>query len=71
MILTQLWKNRTDTRLVAFRPGTLTYVSLGHDSAFVAAKHAEISEEDIVAEDWEIGEVVSGVDGQPVEFIVK
>jgi len=71
MTLDDIWKARKDTRLVAYRPDTLTYVALGHDTAKAAADNAGISDDDRNADDWIVGEVVSGDDGQAIGFDTK
>lgn len=66
MTLEQAYEARSDLRYVAFRVGTLTYVSLGYNTAGDAITQNDISPDDASAADWTIGEVVPGDDGQIV-----
>lgn len=68
MKLSEIWNNRTDTRLVAYRPGTLVYVPLGYKTLAYALECVGLSAEDAAAEDFVIGEVISGPTGQAIGF---
>lgn len=69
MTLDEIWKRRDNLCLVAFRKGTILYVSLAHkrsDTAFEAARTKQgMTLVDRDATDWVVGEI-AGVDAKGV-----
>lgn len=76
MTLDEIWSIRGNLCYVAFRTGTIKYVSLAHGSADTAFEAAEskqgMTQDDRSAVDWAIGEITC-VDeaGQVTEITEK
>lgn len=70
--LNEIWANRSELRYVAFRSGTLRYVSLGHKTVEKAIDGSlELIDGDALANDWLIGEIVAGVDGKVASITIR
>lgn len=73
MTLDEIWTIRGDLRYVAFRVGTVKYVSLAHKDSEAAFDNADtkqsLTAEDRAADDWLIGEIAGVTAGGQVEAI--